>query len=235
MSSYPPQPPSAYPSPNPPYPPYPPASPGYGPPPAGQPGYPGAPPPYLGAPPSYPGGAIPPYQQYQQPLPGQPGYQWGAGTPAYNFASFGQRLIGVIIDGLILIALAAIPAIIGIVLISTSVTTYGDGTSEVTNGTAMGIAVLFFIIAFIIAVLYEPLLTARKGPKNGQTFGRSVAGIRITNLQGGPISAGQAWGRYLFKGFFSGSVFYLGYLWMLWDTNKQGWHDKVANTLVLKA
>ena len=220
MSSYPP-PLGGYPPPTPP---------GYGPPPAGPPGsgYPGAPPPY-------PGGAIPPYQQYQAPLPGQPGYQWGAGAPAYNFANFGQRLVSVIIDGLILTALVAIPTIIGIVLIANSVSTDADGNSEVTNGTLIGIAVLFFIIAFIIAVLYEPLLTARKGPKNGQTPGRSVAGIRITNLQGGPIGAGQAWGRYLFKAFFSGSVFYLGYLWMLWDTNKQGWHDKIANTLVLKA
>jgi uncharacterized RDD family membrane protein YckC len=222
MSSYPPQPPGGYPPPNPP---------NYGPPPAGQPGsgYPGAPPPY-------PGGAIPPYQPYQAPLPGQPGYQWGAGTPAYNFAGFGQRLVSVIVDGLIILALMAIPTIIGIFLIANGVSTnVENGTSEVTNGTSVGFAVLFFIIAFIIGVLYEPLLTARKGPKNGQTPGRSVAGIRITNLQGGPIGAGQAWGRYLFKAFFSGSVFYLGYLWMLWDTNKQGWHDKIANTLVLKA
>lgn len=219
MSSYPPQPPGGYPPPTPP---------GYGPPPASS-GYPGAPPPY-------PGGAIPPYQQYQAPLPGQTGYQWGAGTPAYNFANFGQRLIGVIIDGLILIALTAIPTIIGIFLIANGVSTnVENGTSEVTNGTSVGFAVLFFVIAFIIAVLYEPLLTARKGPKNGQTPGRSVAGVRITNLQGGPIGTGQAWGRNLFKVFFSGSVFYLGYLWMLWDTNKQCWHDKIANTLVLKA
>ena len=228
MSAYPPQPPGSYPPPNPP---------GYGPP-AGQPGsgsgYPGAPPPY-------PGGAVPPYQpyqpyqQYQQPLPGQVGYQWGAGVPAYNFANFGQRLIGVIIDALIIAALMAIPVIVGIVLIVNGVSTDADGNATVTNGAAIGIAVIFFIIAFIIAVLYEPLLTARKGPKNGQTPGRSAAGIRITNLQGGPIGAGQAWGRYLFKAFFSGSVFYLGYLWMLWDANKQCWHDKIANTLVLHA
>lgn len=233
MSGYPPpQPPGAYPPQGSGYPPPPPGygqpPPGYGQPQGGQPGYPSAPPPY-------PGGAVPPYQQYQAPLPGQPGYQWGAGVPAYNFASFGQRLIGVIIDGLILTAIVAIPVIIGVVLIAKSVTTYSDGTSEVTNGAGVGIGVVILIIGLILALLYEPLLTARKGPKNGQTVGRSVAGIRITNLQGGPISTGQAWGRFLFKGAFSGSIFYLGYLWMLWDSNKQCWHDKVANTLVLRA
>jgi uncharacterized RDD family membrane protein YckC len=26
----------------------------------------------------------------------------------------------------------------------------------------------------------------------------------------------------------------LGYLWMLWDPNKQTWHDKVAQSVVVK-
>jgi len=61
---------------------------------------------------------------------------------------------------------------------------------------------------------------------------------------GGPITTGQAWGRYLFKQFVIGSLAgaftgglatLLNYLWMLWDSNKQCWHDKIANTLVLRA
>jgi uncharacterized RDD family membrane protein YckC len=220
MSSYPPQPPGGYPPPNPP---------GYGPPPTGQPGYPGAPPPY-------PGGAVPPYQQYQQPLPGQVGYQWGAGVPAYPYASFWARFGALLLDGLIVGAIIAIPVILGIVLITNSVTTDSfDNTTTVTNSGTLAVGILIIVVGWILAALYEPLMTGRNGIHNGQTLGRQAAGIRITNLQGGPISKGQAWGRYLFKAFISGSIFYLGYLWMLWDANKQGWHDKVANTLVLKA
>ena len=227
MSSYPPQPPGGYPPPNPP---------GYGPPPAGQPAYPGAPPPYPGAPPPYPGGAMPPYQQYQQPLPGQVGYQWGAGAPAYPYASFGARLGALLLDGLIIGVIIAIPVILGVALITSSVSTdsYYNSTT-VTNGGTLAAGIVVCIIGWILAVLYEPLMTGRSGVHNGQTLGRQAAGIRITNLQGGPITKGQAWGRYLFKAFFSGLIFYLGYLWMLWDANKQCWHDKVANTLVLKA
>ena len=33
----------------------------------------------------------------------------------------------------------------------------------------------------------------------------------------------------------SGAVLGLGYLWMLWDAEKQTWHDKVAKTYVVKA
>jgi uncharacterized RDD family membrane protein YckC len=32
----------------------------------------------------------------------------------------------------------------------------------------------------------------------------------------------------------SGLVFGLGYLWMLWDPRKQTWHDKIANTVVVR-
>ncbi len=226
MNSYPPQPPGAYPPPN---------SPGYGPPPAGQQGYPSAPP-YPGMPPPYPGGALPPYQQYQQPLPGQTGYQWGAGVPAYPYAGFWARLGASLLDGLIVGAIIAIPIILGIMLIKNSTTTDTfDNTTTVTNSGTLAIGVVIIVIGWILAALYEPLMTGRSGVHNGQTLGMQIAGIRITNLQSGQITKGQAWGRYLFKALISGLVFYLGYLWMLWDTNKQTWHDKVANTLVLRA
>jgi uncharacterized RDD family membrane protein YckC len=225
MSSYPPQPPS-----------------GYGPP-GGYPpqGQPSMPPPTYGQPGPYgaPGQAVPPYGQYQPPMPGQPGYQWGAAVPAYPFASFGQRLGSVIIDGLIVSAIVTIPLIIATVMIVGSIDTYKnfDGTTsaEVTNGALLAFGIIIAIVGIVLGVLYEPVLTARKGPRNGQTPGRQALKIRITNLQGGPITTGQAWGRSLFKSFISGSIFYLGYLWMLWDPMKQGWHDKVANTLVLRA
>jgi uncharacterized RDD family membrane protein YckC len=233
MSAYPPQQPGPYPPPSG----YPPP-PGYGPPPPGQPGYPGTPPPY-------PGGAVPPYQQYQAPLPGQVGYQWGGGALAYSFASFWARVGAVLIDGLMMLLIVAIPLIAGIVLIVNSVDTNTyDSSTEVTNGGTLAGGIVLIIIGWILALLYEPLMTARTGAHNGQTLGRQAVGIRITNLQGGPITAGQAWGRFLFKqfvvngiaaGISFGIAGLLNYLWMLWDSNKQCWHDKVASTLVLKA
>ncbi|MBI5649101.1 MAG: RDD family protein [Chloroflexi bacterium] len=33
----------------------------------------------------------------------------------------------------------------------------------------------------------------------------------------------------------SGFVFALGFIWILFDTDKQGWHDKIAGTYVVKA
>jgi uncharacterized RDD family membrane protein YckC len=35
-------------------------------------------------------------------------------------------------------------------------------------------------------------------------------------------------------GYVSQLALLLGYLWMLWDPNKQTWHDKVAQSVVVK-
>jgi uncharacterized RDD family membrane protein YckC len=29
-------------------------------------------------------------------------------------------------------------------------------------------------------------------------------------------------------------VMFLGFLWILWDSERQGWHDKIAGTVVVK-
>jgi len=33
----------------------------------------------------------------------------------------------------------------------------------------------------------------------------------------------------------SGAVFYLGFIWVAFDDKKQGWHDKIARTFVVRA
>jgi len=239
MSTYPPspaQPPQGYPPQGPNYGQpqgYPPQGQGYGPP----QGYP--PQGVYGQPQGYPpqDAGMAPYQ-YAAPLPGQEGYQWGA-SGSYPFAGFGARLGATLLDGVILgIPLGVLYAIATALFLGTSSTsTDSAGTITLTgvNGGVTGIAGILVFVVIVIAFLYEPLMTARKGPHNGQTLGKQVVGIRIVSAGGGPITTGQAWGRSLFRSLISGSIFYLGFLWMLWDSKQQTWHDKVANTLVVKA
>ena len=56
----------------------------------------------------------------------------------------------------------------------------------------------------------------------------------VDKYTGQPIGVGKALGRYLFAAFISGQVCDLGYLWMLWDADKQTWHDKVVNSIVVR-
>jgi uncharacterized RDD family membrane protein YckC len=51
---------------------------------------------------------------------------------------------------------------------------------------------------------------------------------------GAPVPVGMAFARAGMK-LVSCAALGLGYLWMLWDAEKQTWHDKVAKTYVVRA
>ena len=68
--------------------------------------------------------------------------------------------------------------------------------------------------------------------QTGKSLGRRVVGIAVTDAASGkPVSFLRALARNLFAGFIS-AIFYLGFLWVVWDRRKQAWHDKVFRTVV---
>jgi uncharacterized RDD family membrane protein YckC len=67
----------------------------------------------------------------------------------------------------------------------------------------------------------------------GQTPGDAALSIRVVGKDtGAPIGYSRAFVRWLVS-LVSGIVILLGYLWMLWDSEKQTWHDKAANSVVV--
>ena len=67
------------------------------------------------------------------------------------------------------------------------------------------------------------------------TPGKILLGLRVVDANtGGPLSLGQGVGRY-FAYFVSTLPFGLGFLWVAFDPRKQGWHDKLAHTVVIRA
>jgi uncharacterized RDD family membrane protein YckC len=72
-----------------------------------------------------------------------------------------------------------------------------------------------------------------EGSASGQTPGKKALGIRVISLSdGGPIGYGRAFIRYIGR-IVSGIPIALGYFWMLWDKEKQTWHDKFAGSVVV--
>jgi uncharacterized RDD family membrane protein YckC len=70
---------------------------------------------------------------------------------------------------------------------------------------------------------------------SGQTPGDAALSIRVVGKDdGAPIGYGRAFVRWLVS-IISGWIIVLGYLWMLWDGEKQTWHDKAANSVVVPA
>ncbi len=72
-----------------------------------------------------------------------------------------------------------------------------------------------------------------EGSPSGQTPGKKVMNIRVIDFQtGGELGYGKAVIRQVMR-YVSGAVCLLGYLWMLWDKEKQTWHDKVSGAVVV--
>jgi uncharacterized RDD family membrane protein YckC len=67
------------------------------------------------------------------------------------------------------------------------------------------------------------------------TPGKMVISARVVDAAtGGPLTTGQAIGRYF--GYFVSSIpFGLGLVWVAFDSKKQGWHDKMAGTVVVRS
>ena len=66
------------------------------------------------------------------------------------------------------------------------------------------------------------------------TPGKMAVSARIVDARtGGPITTPQAIGRYL--GYFVAMIpLFLGIIWVAFDPRKQGWHDKLAGTVVVR-
>ena len=106
------------------------------------------------------------------------------------------------------------------------------------------VAVVIFLILYLVLkgagiviglVLLIAYFIVLEGGETGQTLGKKAMGIRVVSLSdGGPIGYGRAtirfFGRYVSQLLIG---LPLGYLWMLWDKEKQTWHDKFADDVVV--
>lgn len=71
--------------------------------------------------------------------------------------------------------------------------------------------------------------------KYGATLGKRFFGLRVVTVDGSEsIDPVKGFLREVVGRFISGIVLSLGYLWILWDKERQGWHDKIAGTYVLQ-
>jgi uncharacterized RDD family membrane protein YckC len=120
-------------------------------------------------------------------------------------AGFWRRFGGSFIDGIVV----GVPT--GILEAGTS------------RGTGYGLGALIGLIYFTLMI----------GSSRGQTLGQMAVGIRVIDFNtGGPIGYGRAFIRWIMS-YVSAIAILIGYLWMLWDKEKQCWHDKAANDVVV--
>ena len=137
-------------------------------------------------------------------MPGGAGTGGGPG-PTGPRASFGIRFVAALIDGVIL----------GVV----------SGILQAALGRSFG-----SVLGFAVGLAYIGYL---EGSPSGQTVGKRAMSIRVIDYAtGGPLGVGKALLRYVGK-IVSSIPCLLGYFWMLWDKERQTWHDKIAGTVVV--
>ncbi len=183
---------------------------------------------YLPPPPVYPvAPAYPAGPQYQNLYPGP--------APGIGYAGFWIRVLAAIIDFVIF----AIPYIVLIVVAEgAAIKSYVDCLNANAATGTVGICVSPFVTTFsyfelggfIVQFLYFVILWS----KFGGTLGQRMLGLHVVDAATGQnIGLGRAIGRYI--GYLI-SVFaiYIGLIWVAFDPRKQGWHDKIASTFVVR-
>jgi len=142
------------------------------------------------------------------PLPSDPGR--GGLDPTDVYASFARRFFAVLIDHVLLFAVAVAMAL------------------------AMGGAQdrsRFFSLGWIILVwLYFALM---ESSTRQATIGKRALGIKVCTTDGQRISFGRATGRF-FGRWLSSLLLYIGYLMAAFTRRRQALHDLIADTLVVR-
>jgi uncharacterized RDD family membrane protein YckC len=115
--------------------------------------------------------------------------------------------------------------IVGIVLVPLNPRVYSRQPS----------AALFFALVVPAVLLAFVCLVGFDGGKRGATPGTRVMRIRVADAKTGrPIGYRRATRRRI--AYVVGAlVFYLGWLWILFDSRRQAWHDKFAHSVVVEA
>jgi uncharacterized RDD family membrane protein YckC len=152
----------------------------------------------------------------------------GAAPAVYlDYAGFWRRFAAIIIDWIILNVLS-----LGINAVT------GLGNSAADSATDIEIYTYFFSTNFLMyfgisifaTILYYGLFES--SPLQA-TPGKMALSIKVTDMNGNRVSIGRAIGRYLGK-ILSSLILGIGYLMIAFTEKKQGLHDIMAETLVIK-
>lgn len=152
-------------------------------------------------------------------------------NPTIRYAGFWIRFAASIIDS-ILVMIVILPifefffgntsSISSSLSDSSGFSSYNFESISTLSGSGQ---LLYFLTVLAVVILFWIYRSA--------TPGKMLLGLKIINAKtGGAITKRQGIVRYL--GYYVSTLFFaLGFIWAGFDRRKQGWHDKMAGTLVI--
>jgi len=145
----------------------------------------------------------------------------GTAPPVHHFAGFWIRWVAYLIDTMILGAVQfAIALALGLA---------GGALTDNGNG-ELTMALIGGLCGMVVGLTYAVFFTGY----NGQTPGKMALRIQVIRSDGTPMTYGRAFLREVVGKFASGIILGIGYLMAGFDRQKQGLHDKIAGTYVIK-
>ena len=134
------------------------------------------------------------------------------------------------IDKMILLGISLFLFFIGLLALSLGfLSHYREFFPERVAEVTITFVLLYYCVTVFISMLY---FTYFHGT-TGQTFGKVLFGLKVVQATGEKMTLGIGflrWVGYLI----SAVVVYLGFIWIAFDGRKQGWHDKIAGTVVIR-
>lgn len=136
----------------------------------------------------------------------------------YKFAGFWWRFLAYLIDTVFLIAInSSVGMVLGMMGFILHIKPFGLGLMSFSAG---------IVLTWLYYTIFE------SSPWQG-TIGKKICGLIVIDLNGRRISFGRANGRYFAK-FLSSLILCVGFFMIGWTEKKQGLHDMIAGTLVLR-
>lgn len=145
-----------------------------------------------------------------------------------RYATFWERLGAYLIDAIVISAVIFL--IVAIFFGTAYIGSPSAGNVAFEGNPFAGVGIGGMLLFMVAAILYFVLLESSRWQA---TLGKRALGLIVTDEAGNRIGCGRAFGRYLSK-ILSGLILYIGYLMILWTPKKQGLHDQIAGTLVIK-
>ncbi|BCN93891.1 hypothetical protein THMIRHAM_16760 [Thiomicrorhabdus immobilis] len=144
-------------------------------------------------------------------------------TKPVTYGGFWKRVAAYIIDWLILMLLSFVLMIIMGVFLAFKGLDPEDETAM------LGVSLMGNLITLMLTWFYYAGMESSS--KQG-TFGKSLLGMKVTDLNGGRISFLRASARYFSK-ILSALLLFIGFIMVAFTEKKQGLHDMIAATLVV--
>jgi uncharacterized RDD family membrane protein YckC len=162
------------------------------------------------------------------PAPVQPGdfYRPLPTVAPGGYAPWGLRVLGALLDGIV----AAVPLAIGQVVVILS---GGDFLTGRVAGVS-GIALAAYWLGALATVGVWLWNTVWRQGRTGQSLGKSWLSLRLVDsATHAAIGPGMSFIRQLAH-IVDALPCYLGFLWPLWDAQRQTFADKIVGTLVIR-